>query len=109
MAWWCIGSKAEAAGGVFQVHKDEPAPRVGRGCAGRCDRPDATSGTEQARSCQSKRALPYRNNGAQLDRPYRPTVTLWGIVDLRCNQLVFLPLTGRWLVGSSLRLTALRS
>jgi hypothetical protein len=45
----------------------------------------------------------------RLDRHYRPTVTLWGIVDLRCNQLIVLLLTGRWLVGSTLRLTALRS
>src|SRR5215472_12193097 len=27
MAQWCVGSKAEAAGGVFQVREDEPAPR----------------------------------------------------------------------------------
>jgi len=28
---WCVGSKAEAAGGVFQVREDEPAPRIGAG------------------------------------------------------------------------------
>jgi len=28
---WCVGSKVEAAGGVFQVREDEPAPRVGAG------------------------------------------------------------------------------
>ena len=31
VARWCVGSKAEAAGGVFQVREDEPAPRVGVG------------------------------------------------------------------------------
>jgi hypothetical protein len=36
----------------------------------------------------------------------RWTFCLWGIVDLRCNPLVVLLLTGRWLLGSSLRLTA---
>ena len=25
---WCVGSKAEAAGGVFLVREDEPAPRT---------------------------------------------------------------------------------
>ena len=29
VARWCIGSKAETLGGVFQVREDEPAPRVG--------------------------------------------------------------------------------
>ena len=28
---WCVGSRVEAAGGVFQVRKDEPAPRVAAG------------------------------------------------------------------------------
>ena len=28
---WCQGSKAETAGGVFQVREDEPAPRIGAG------------------------------------------------------------------------------
>jgi hypothetical protein len=28
VARWCVGSKAETAGGVFQVREDEPAPRV---------------------------------------------------------------------------------
>ena len=31
VAGWCVGSKAETAGGVFQVREDEPAPRVGAG------------------------------------------------------------------------------
>jgi hypothetical protein len=30
-ARWCVGSKVEAAGGVFQVREDEPTPRVGAG------------------------------------------------------------------------------
>jgi hypothetical protein len=28
---WCVGSKVETAGGVFQVREDEPAPRLGAG------------------------------------------------------------------------------
>jgi hypothetical protein len=31
VARWCVGSKAETTGGVFQVREDEPAPRVGAG------------------------------------------------------------------------------
>jgi hypothetical protein len=31
IARWCVGSKVEAAGGVFQVREDDPAPRVGAG------------------------------------------------------------------------------
>ena len=31
VARWYAGSKAETAGGVFQVREDEPAPRVGAG------------------------------------------------------------------------------
>ena len=31
VARWCVGSKVETAGGVFQVRDDEPAPRVGAG------------------------------------------------------------------------------
>src|SRR5262249_49700312 len=31
VARWGVGSKAEPAGGVFQVREDEPAPRVGAG------------------------------------------------------------------------------
>ena len=31
VARWCVGSKAETAGGVFRVREDEPAPRVGAG------------------------------------------------------------------------------
>jgi len=45
---WCVGSKVDTAGGVFQVREDEPTPRVERR-----DRPDATSGTERARSCRA--------------------------------------------------------
>jgi hypothetical protein len=29
VAQWCVGARAEATGGVFQVREDEPAPRVG--------------------------------------------------------------------------------
>jgi hypothetical protein len=28
---WCVGSKAETAGRVFQVCEDEPAPRIEAG------------------------------------------------------------------------------
>jgi hypothetical protein len=31
VARWCIGSKAETMGGVFQMREDEPAPRIGVG------------------------------------------------------------------------------
>jgi len=31
VARWCQGSRAETAGGVFQVREDEPAPRIGAG------------------------------------------------------------------------------
>ena len=31
VARWCVGSKVETTGGVFQVREDEPAPRVGAG------------------------------------------------------------------------------
>jgi hypothetical protein len=31
VARWCIGSKAETMGGVFQVREDEPASRIGVG------------------------------------------------------------------------------
>ena len=31
VARWCVGSRVEAAGGVFHVREDEPAPRVGAG------------------------------------------------------------------------------
>ena len=31
VARWCVGSKVETAGGVFQVREDEPAPRIGAG------------------------------------------------------------------------------
>jgi hypothetical protein len=29
VARWCIGRRAETAGGVFEIREDEPAPRVG--------------------------------------------------------------------------------
>jgi len=54
-------------------------------------------------------ALRHRNDGARLDRHYRPTVTLVGHRRFAMRQLVALVFTGRWLVGSTLRLTALRS
>jgi hypothetical protein len=31
VARWCVGSKVETAGGVFQVREDEPTPRIGAG------------------------------------------------------------------------------
>ena len=31
VARWCIGSRVETAGGVFQVRDDEPEARVGSG------------------------------------------------------------------------------
>jgi hypothetical protein len=31
VARWCVGSKVETAGGVFQVREGEPAPRIGAG------------------------------------------------------------------------------
>ena len=31
VARWCVGSKVETAGGVFQVREDEPARRIGAG------------------------------------------------------------------------------
>jgi hypothetical protein len=31
VARWCVGSKVETAGGLFQLREDEPAPRVGVG------------------------------------------------------------------------------
>ena len=34
VARWCVGVKAQTAGGVFQVREDEPQPRVGAGLHG---------------------------------------------------------------------------
>jgi hypothetical protein len=31
VARWCVGTKVETAGGVFQVREDEPEARVGAG------------------------------------------------------------------------------
>jgi hypothetical protein len=31
VARWCVSTKVEAAGGVFCVREDDPAPRVGAG------------------------------------------------------------------------------
>jgi hypothetical protein len=31
VARWCVGTKVETAGGVFQVRDDEPARRIGAG------------------------------------------------------------------------------
>ena len=31
VARWCVGTKVETAGGVFQVREHEPEPRVGSG------------------------------------------------------------------------------
>ena len=30
-ARWCVGSKVDITGGVFQLREDEPVPRVGAG------------------------------------------------------------------------------
>ena len=35
VARWCVGSRVEATGGVFQVREHEPAPRSRQGCTGR--------------------------------------------------------------------------
>ena len=29
VARWCVGSKVETSGGVYQVREDEPTPRIG--------------------------------------------------------------------------------
>jgi len=29
VARWCVGSKVDTTGGVFQVRENEPAPRIG--------------------------------------------------------------------------------
>ena len=34
VARWCVSSKVETTGGVFQVREDEPAPRVAAGLHG---------------------------------------------------------------------------
>jgi hypothetical protein len=31
VARWCVGTKVETSGGVFQVREDDPIPRVGAG------------------------------------------------------------------------------
>jgi hypothetical protein len=31
VARWCVGSRPETAGGVFQIREDAPAPRIGAG------------------------------------------------------------------------------
>jgi hypothetical protein len=31
VARWCVGSKVDGTGGVFQGREDEPAPRIGAG------------------------------------------------------------------------------
>ena len=31
VARWCVGAKADTAGGVFRVREDEPEPRIGAG------------------------------------------------------------------------------
>jgi hypothetical protein len=31
VARWCVGTKVETAGGVFEVREDEPEPQVGAG------------------------------------------------------------------------------
>jgi len=31
VAWWCVGSKVDTAGGVLPVRQDEPSPWVGAG------------------------------------------------------------------------------
>jgi hypothetical protein len=34
VARWCVGSKVETTGGLFQVREDDPASRIGWGCVG---------------------------------------------------------------------------
>jgi len=46
VAWWCIGSKAEAAGGVFQVREMSRRRELGRGCTGRRDGQGASGRAE---------------------------------------------------------------
>ena len=43
VARWCVGSKVEPAGGVFQVRADEPPRGLGWGCIGRRDDRSGTS------------------------------------------------------------------
>src|SRR5262249_26411206 len=43
---WCVGSKAEAAGGVFLVREDEPAPRTEAALHRTPLRSDATLGRD---------------------------------------------------------------
>jgi hypothetical protein len=43
VARWCLGSKVETTGGVFQVREDEPASRVGAGLALDAVRPSLAS------------------------------------------------------------------
>jgi len=31
VARWCVGTKVETIGGVFQMREDDPEPRVGAG------------------------------------------------------------------------------
>lgn len=58
---WCIGSKTETAGGVFQVREDEPAPRVGAGlCIGRREARPVPMGRG------GRRASPERGPGGDL-------------------------------------------
>jgi hypothetical protein len=68
VARWCAGSKSEAASDMFQVREDEPAPPVGACCTGHRDRPDATSGTERARSGRASERCGSEMTDARLDR-----------------------------------------
>jgi hypothetical protein len=61
VARWCVGSKVETTGGVFQVREDEPAPRVGAGLRdGR-----NVNGRHRRGCCRSERCLtrckPFRD------------------------------------------------
>jgi hypothetical protein len=56
VARWCVGAKAETAGGVFQVREDEPEP----GRDGRLEGEAATS---------SQRTLPWRDRDSNSQSP----------------------------------------
>jgi hypothetical protein len=51
VARWCVGSKVETTGGVYQVCEYEPTPRVGAGRHGRPDgRPAPMAGAAEVRA-----------------------------------------------------------
>ena len=54
IARWCVGSRVETTGGVFQMREDEPAPRVGTGLH-RTPKPTSTWARMITRWLTSKR------------------------------------------------------